>query len=179
MMQKRSRLMGLMATGLLATSAFTSAKTLAADVPIKITGTIQIPPCEVNEGKVIVVDFKDVSVTDEANKNNLRKVVVPFRCNYSQGTAHVKLTGAPLGSHKNVLKTNVDYFGIALYQGEGTAIKLLLGNGQDSIGYPILSGLSGKEKGTFTFTAIPFKERDKKLTAGAFTASANMSISYF
>ncbi|EEH0121634.1 fimbrial protein [Salmonella enterica] len=183
MMLKRSRLIGLMATGLLVTSALTSAKTQAADVPIKITGTIQIPPCEVNEGKVIVVDFKDVSVTDEANKNNLRKVVVPFRCNYSQGTAYVKLTGYQLGSYKNVLKTNIDYFGIALYQGEGTAIKLLLGNGkhsgQDSIGYPILSGLSGKEKGTFTFTAIPFKERDKKLTAGAFTASANMSISYF
>ena len=97
MMLKRSRLIGLMATGLLVTSALTSAKTQAADVPIKITGTIQIPPCEVNEGKVIVVDFKDVSVTDEANKNNLRKVVVPFRCNYSQGTAYVKYSTPSTG----------------------------------------------------------------------------------
>ncbi|EFN9703513.1 fimbrial protein [Escherichia coli] len=183
MMQKRSRFMVLMATGLLVTSALTSTKTRADNVPIKITGTIQIPPCEMNGGEVIVVDFKDVSVTDVANKNNLRKVVVPFRCHYSRGTAYVKLTGNQLGSHKNVLKTNVDYFGIALYQGEGTAIEMLLGNGkhsgQDSIGYPIQSGISGKENGTFTFTAIPFKEMDKKLTAGAFTASANMSISYF
>ncbi|EPR6208136.1 fimbrial protein [Escherichia coli] len=179
MMLKRSSPMGLLAAGLL----LTSAQTLALDVPIKITGTIQIPPCKVNEGKVIVVDFKDVSVTDVANKNNRRKVVVPFRCSYSHGTAYVKVTGYQLGSHTNVLKTNVDYFGIALYQGEGAETKLLLGNGkhsgQDSIGYPIQRGLSGKEKGTFTFTAIPFKESDKKLTAGAFTASANMSISYF
>ncbi|GDA12203.1 TPA: fimbrial protein [Escherichia coli] len=183
MMLKRSRFMGLMATGLLLTSALISDRTPAADVPIKITGTIQIPPCEVNEGKVIVVDFKNVSVTDVTNKNNLRKVVVPFRCSYFQGTAYVKLMGYQLGSHTNVLKTNVDYFGIALYQGEGTETKLLLGDGkhsgQESIGYPIQKGLSGKSKGTFTFTAIPFKESDKKLTAGAFTASANMSISYF
>ncbi|EKR2566580.1 fimbrial protein, partial [Escherichia coli] len=159
------------------------AQTLAVDVPIKITGTIQIPPCEVNEGREIVVDFKDVSVTDVANDRNRRKVDVPFRCSYSQGKAYVKVAGTQLGSNTNVLKTDVDNFGIALYQGEGTATKLVLGdgkhNGQDSIGYPIQSGLSGKESGTFTFTAIPFKEGNKELTAGAFTASANMSISYF
>lgn len=40
MMLKRSRLAGLMAAGLL----LTSAQALAVDVPIKITGTIQIPP---------------------------------------------------------------------------------------------------------------------------------------
>ncbi|EJV7098641.1 fimbrial protein [Escherichia coli] len=179
MMLKRSRFAGLMVAGLL----LTSAQTLAVDVPIKITGTIQIPPCEVNEGREIVVDFKDVSVTDVANDRNRRKVDVPFRCSYSQGKAYVKVAGTQLGSNTNVLKTDVDNFGIALYQGEGTATKLVLGdgkhNGQDSIGYPIQSGLSGKESGTFTFTAIPFKEGNKELTAGAFTASANMSISYF
>lgn len=178
-MLKRSRFAGLMVAGLL----LTSAQTLAVDVPIKITGTIQIPPCEVNEGREIVVDFKDVSVTDVANDRNRRKVDVPFRCSYSQGKAYVKVAGTQLGSNTNVLKTDVDNFGIALYQGEGTATKLVLGdgkhNGQDSIGYPIQSGLSGKESGTFTFTAIPFKEGNKELTAGAFTASANMSISYF
>ncbi|HHN9466592.1 TPA: fimbrial protein, partial [Escherichia coli] len=85
-------------------------------------------------------------------------------------------------SNTNVLKTDVDNFGIALYQGDGTTVKLVLGNGKhngkDSIGYPIQAGLSGKESGTFTFTAIPFKEGNKELAAGAFTASANMSISY-
>ncbi|EKR2566541.1 fimbrial protein [Escherichia coli] len=179
MMLKRSRLAGLMAAGLL----LTSAEALSVDVPIKITGTIQIPPCQVNDGKTIVVDFGDVSVADVANDRNRRKVDVPFRCSYSQGRAYVKVTGTQLGSNINVMKTDVDNFGIALYQGDGTATKLVLGdgkhNGQDSIGYPIQTGLSGKESGTFTFTAIPFKEGNKELTAGAFTASANMSISYF
>ena len=179
MMLKRSRLAGLMAAGLL----LTSAQVLAVDVPIKITGTIQIPPCQVNDGKTIVVDFGDVSAADVANDRNRRKVTVPVKCSYAQGTAYVKVTGSQLGSNTNVLKTDVDNFGIALYQGDGTTVKLVLGdgkhNGKDSIGYPIQTGLSGKENGTFTFTAIPFKEGNKDLTAGAFTASANMSISYF
>lgn len=179
MMLKRSRLAGLMAAGLL----LTSAQVLAVDVAIKITGTIQIPPCEVNEGREIVVDFKDVSLTDVANERNRRKVDVPFRCSYSQGTAYVKVTGSKLGGNDNVLATNIRNFGVALYQGDGTATKLVLGDGkhtgQDSIGYPIQSGLSGKESGTFSFTAIPYKEGTEELTAGGFTASANMSISYF
>lgn len=179
MMLKRGRLAGLMAASLL----LTSAQALAVDVPIKITGTIQIPPCQVNDGKTIVVDFGDVSVTDVANERNRRKVTVPVKCSYAQGIAYVKVTGTQLGSNTNVLKTDVDNFGIALYQGDGTAVKLVLGdgtahNGQGPIGYPIQTGLSGKESGTFTFTAIPFKEGNKELAAGAFQASANMSISY-
>ncbi|EFO1265987.1 fimbrial protein [Escherichia albertii] len=179
MMLKRSRFIGLMAACLF----MTSAQVLAVDIPVKITGTIQIPPCQVNDGKTIVVEFGDVSVTDVANERNLRKVTVPVKCSYAQGTAYVKVTGTQLGGNTNVLKTDIDNFGIALYQGDGTATKLILGdgkhNGQDSIGYPIQTGLSGIESGTFTFTAIPFSDGNKELAAGAFQASANMSISYF
>lgn len=179
MMLKRGRVTGL---GVAASLLLTAAQALAVDIPIKITGTIQIPPCQVNDGKTIVVEFGDVSVTDVANERNRRKVTVPVKCSYAQGTAYVKVTGTQLGSNTNVLKTDVDNFGIALYQGDGTTVKLVLGdgkhNGQDSIGYPIQAGLSGKESGTFTFTAIPFKEGNKELAAGAFRASANMSISY-
>lgn len=173
-MLKRGGFVGLMAAGLL----LTSAQALAEDVPINITGTIQIPPCQVNDGKTIVVDFGDVSVADVANERNRRKVTVPVKCSYAQGTAYVKVTGTQLSNNTNVLKTDVDNFGIALYQGDGTVTKLLLGNGPNSFGYPIQTGLSGKENGAFTFTAIPFKEGNKDLMAGAFVASANMSITY-
>ncbi|EIE3257565.1 fimbrial protein, partial [Escherichia coli] len=161
-----------------------SAQVPAVDVPVKITGTILIPPCTVNDGKTIEVDFGDVSVTDVDNTRNQQKVTVPVKCSYAQGTAYVKVAGVQLGSNTNVLKTNVDNFGIALYQGVGTETKLVLGdgkhNGQDSIGYPIEKGLtgSGQENGTFTFTAVPFKEGNGTLNAGKFEASANMSISY-
>ncbi|EGY7457384.1 fimbrial protein [Escherichia coli] len=178
MIFNKCRFLGTVTAGII----FVSVQAMAVDVPVKITGTIQIPPCKVNHGNMIVVEFGDVSVADVANERNRRKVTVPVECTYAQGTAYVKVTGNQLGGNTNVLATDVSNFGIALYQGDGTSIKLMLGdgtfNGQDSIGYPIQTGLSGKESGTFTFTAIPFKEGDKELEAKAFTASANMSISY-
>lgn len=135
---------------------------LSMDIPIKITGTVLIPPCIVNDGEAIIVNFDNISVADVANERNRRKVVVPVKCSYTKGAPYLKVTGMQLGNNKNVLKTDIDNFDIALYQGDGTATKLLLGdgkhNGQESIGYLIEMGLSGKENGTFTFTAIPYIE---------------------
>lgn len=159
-----------------------SSRTLAMDIPVEITGVIQVPPCQVNNGEVIEVDFGDISVTDVSNQRNRRKVTIPITCGYAQGTAYVKVTGTPMGSNKNVLMTNISNFGIALYQGDGTARKLILGegagNGNETIGYPIEKGLSGKENGTFTFTAIPYRNGNSELRTGTFSATANMSIRY-
>ncbi|EHP6352888.1 fimbrial protein [Escherichia coli] len=159
-----------------------SSRALAMDIPVEITGVIQVPPCQVNNGEVIEVNFGDISVTDVSNQHNRRKVIIPVTCGYAQGTAYVKVTGAPLGSNKNVLITNINNFGIALYQGDGTTHKLILGegkgNGNDTIGYPIESGLSGKDSATFTFTAMPYKEGNSELKAGVFFATASISIRY-
>ncbi|CAD5542645.1 fimbrial protein [Escherichia coli] len=155
---------------------------LAMDIPVEITGEIQVPPCQVNNGKIIEVKFGDVSVADVSNQRNRRKVIIPVTCGYAQGTAYVKVTGAPLGSNTNVLMTNINDFGIALYQGDGTTQKLILGEGRgdgnETIGYPIETGISGKEKGTFTFTAVPYKDGNSELKTGGFSAAANISIRY-
>lgn len=159
-----------------------SYRMLAMDIPVEITGVIQVPPCQVNNGEIIEVNFGDVSVADVSNQRNRRKVIIPVTCGYAQGTAYVKVTGAPLGSNKNVLMTNINNFGIALYQGDGTTQKLILGEGgrddNETTGYPIETGISGKEKGTFTFTAIPYKEGSGELKTGSFFATANISIRY-
>ncbi|EOC5745170.1 fimbrial protein, partial [Cronobacter sakazakii] len=122
-----------------------SSRTLAMDIPVEITGVIQVPPCQVNNGEIIEVNFGDISVTDVSNQRNRRKVTIPITCGYAQGTAYVKVTGTPMGSNKNVLMTNINNFGIALYQGDGTARNLILGegtnNGNETIGYPIEKGL--------------------------------------
>lgn len=153
---------------------------LAIDINVNVTGEIQIPPCQVNDDRVIEVDFGDISAVSLSDANNHRKVTVPLTCNYTQGDAYVKITGTRLGGNTNVLATNLKNFGIALYQGDGVTTKLILGdgqnNGQNAIGFPITQGLAGN---TFTFTAVPFQDGNSGLTAGAFNASANMSISYF
>lgn len=152
----------------------------AIDIKVNVTGEIQIPPCQVNDDRVLEVDFGDISAVGLSDASNHRKVTVPLNCNYTQGNAYVKITGARLGRNTNVLATNLNNFGIALYQGDGVTTKLILGdgqnNGQDAIGFPITQGLVGN---TFTFTAVPFQNDNSGLTAGAFNASASMSISYF
>ncbi|KAE9728699.1 fimbrial protein [Escherichia coli] len=169
---------------LIAGGVFFSVQAMALDIPVNITGIIQIPPCQINDGKTIVVDFGDIPAEDIDNERNHRKVIIPVKCSYVQGAAYVKVTGKSLGTNTNVLSTNIANFGIALYQGDGTSSKLMLGdgefNGLESIGHPIRNGLSGgKENETFTFTAVPYKEGRGNIESGDFTASASISISYF
>ncbi|MFO6428149.1 fimbrial protein [Escherichia coli] len=142
---------------------------------------LEIPPCRVNEGRVIEVDFGDIAVTDVANERNRRVKQIPVTCDNNQGNAWIKVTGSEeLGAMIIYLATNIQNFGIALYQGEGTSTKLILGdgqsNGQNTIGYRLTNGFTGSH---FTFTAVPFKNGSNDLATGSFSASANMSISYF
>lgn len=157
--------------------------TKAEDIPISITGEVFLTSCQVNNGKVIEVDFGDIPVTDVSNARNHKTLSIPVSCDYSQGTAYVKVIGAQLGSNTNVIASNITNFGIALYQGEGTSTKLVLGNGFGNtttfIGYPITNGLSGTNTGVFVITAVPFKNGNDQLEAKAFSASASMSITYY
>lgn len=179
MILNKCRLIETVASGLL----FVSMHAMAVDAQVKVTGTILIPPCKVNEGEIISVKFEDVSVEDVTNERNRRTVTVPVKCSYTQGMPYIRVTGSRLGKQPNVLATNVKNFGIALYQGDSVSTNLILGsgnfNGMEYIGYPINSGLSGKENGKFTFTVMPYKESGENIEVGSFFASANMSISYF
>lgn len=158
----------------------------ADDVIVNITGEIVTPPCTINNGGTIDVDFGDISVTDVANARNEKTLDVPVTCVYYQGTPYVKITGTQLsGAASNILATNISNFGIALYQGNSIGVPMVLGNGTSNgnggyIGTPLTSGLSGgnSASSTFTFTAIPYQLGAALPAAGAFSASASMSISY-
>lgn len=158
----------------------------ADDITVNITGMIVIPPCTVNNGNTIDVDFGNISVTDVANNQNIRTQNVPVNCAYYQGIPYVKVTGSQLsGAATNILATNISQFGIALYQGSGTTQPMALGNGTPDrnggyVGSVVQSGLSGvnQANGQFTFTAVPYLLGTAFPAAGAFSASANMSIIY-
>ncbi|HDC1420164.1 TPA: fimbrial protein [Salmonella enterica] len=155
----------------------------AVDVTVNITGEIVIPPCTVNNGQIIEVNFGDIPVSDVTNNRYRQRKDVNVICTYYQGTPYIKVTGAQLtGAASHVLKTNINNFGIALYQGDGVGTPLVLGNGTSNgneyIGSPITSGLSGTSSGTFTFTAVPYKVGSAELSAGAFSSTASMSITY-
>ena len=161
---------------------FASINIRAMDVSVQITGEILAPPCQINNGKVIEVDFGNISATSISGTHNWRKIDVPVSCEYANGNAYVKIIGHQMNNNRNVLLTNVKNFGIALYQGDGNTTELILGDGEyregESIGYPIQTGLVGKENGVFTFTAIPFKDTGKNIPIGSFISSARIEITY-
>lgn len=159
----------------------------AVDVNITITGEIYIPPCEINGGTDISVDFGKMSLHDVNGSNNAVTKTVSVTCEYYEGTPYIRMDGTVLsGAGDNVLQTtgaNPSTLGIALYQGGGvdSAHPLKIGAGeQGQYGYQITQGLTGQntESGTFTFTAVPVKSGSDALTAGTFSATATMSISY-
>lgn len=161
---------------------------MAVDVNITITGEIFIPPCKIdNDTKELQVNFGKMSLYDVDGRQNAKQKTVSIDCEYYQGTPYVRIDGPVLqGAGDNVLQTtgaNPSALGIALYQGSdvNTAYPLRTGAGEQGMyGYKITRGLTGQNSrfGTFTFTAVPVKYGSKALTAGTFSATATMSISY-
>lgn len=158
------------------------------DINIKITGKIYIPPCKINGNDAeIQMHFGKMSLYDVDGQKNSQTKVVTVSCDYYQGMPYILIDGAVFyGGRDNVLKTtgvNLSTLGIALYQGGdmNTAYPLRIGAGkQGKYGYKIMRGLTGQNRasGTFTFTAVPVKYGSGALTAGTFSATATMSISY-
>ncbi|ROS10824.1 minor pilin subunit PapF [Raoultella sp. BIGb0399] len=153
----------------------------AEDIVVNITGEIITPPCVINNGAAIEVNFDNVSVTDVANARNLRTLTVPVTCIYYKATPYVKVTGTQLsGAGSHVLRTNITNFGIALYQGNGTGVPMKLNDNGLYPGFPLLAGLSAvnQASGQFTFSALPYQLGSQFPASGAFSATANMSITY-
>lgn len=160
------------------------------ETTIHITGVSVAPPCEVNGGGSIEVNFGNVPVStmvDNGPDTTYQQVMtVPVKCSYYTGSPYVRFSGTQLsGAPTNVLVGGLTNVGVALYQGSGTGTPLELGNGvSDSssgfIGHQIMTGLDtvNTEKGNFTFTAALYKRGADVLQTGGVSASGTMSISY-
>lgn len=185
-MKKRMKLILLALTG---GAMLLSAPLMALDVPIKITGTVYIPPCKIKNDTDFKVSFGKIALQKVDGKNYAKPTTVEVSCQYFQGKPYIRLsggTGQLSGAPDNVLKTigaNPTALGIALYQGGSVDLQnpLKLGAGvQGQYGYEITKGLSAVNapSSQFAFTAVPYKYSNTELKAGTFTASVTMSISY-
>ncbi|EGM1627835.1 fimbrial protein [Salmonella enterica] len=155
-----------------------SGSSIAVDFPITIFGNVQASPCDINNGQKIVVDFGEL-YTEEDQDFPAKTVDLTFSCISYAGSPYIKITGNSYSEH--ILKTNIDKFGIALYQGKGTSVPLKIGEGNAkggrNVGYRITNGLN---EHTFSFTAKPvwYSEYTDEPASGSFSASATVSIVY-
>ncbi|TDN49464.1 minor pilin subunit PapF [Buttiauxella sp. JUb87] len=174
-------------SGLLALALLVSGGVQADDVQINITGEITIPPCVVNNGTPVNIDFGTIDATTVNGTTHSKTHAVPVTCTYySTNVAKVKVTGNAMSTTlgtDNVLVTtgpNAGHLGVALYQGPAVdASKPLLLNGNGA-GFDITdTGWTGNASSSqFIFTLVPYKEGVAQLLGGTFTATATLGITY-
>ncbi|EJF0049143.1 TPA: fimbrial protein, partial [Escherichia coli] len=138
----------------------------AVDVPVRIYGTIIIPPCEINSGEPVNVDFGNVQEEKINSRTYDKKIIVPVRCPYHQGDVSLTITAASIIENADVVATDIEGLGILLYE-EGNNKPLSLNNAAT-----ISTGLRGKgeEYSNFTFIASLYKYGKNKLKKGVFRA---------
>ena len=147
-----------------------------ADVQINLRGNVYIPPCTINNGQNIVVDFGNINPEHVDNSRGEITKTISISCTYKSGSPWIKVTGNAMAGQTNVLATNIANFGIALYQGKGMSTPLTLGNGSGN-GYRVTAGLD-TARSTFTFTSVPFRNGSRTLNGGDFRTTASMSMIY-
>lgn len=158
------------------------------DIDIKITGEIHIPPCVINNGNSIEVDFGDIAIhkVGTMGSNEFQKITkVPLQCDFNDGTPYLSVKGNK-SLNAEVLNTtgiNTNKLGIALYLGDSISNANIMINSLSNNGYgqEVTAGiLQANVKDTgFVFTSVPVKIGSDSLDAGSFTAMATFSIHYF
>lgn len=146
----------------------------AVDVPVRIYGTIIIPPCEINSGEPVNVDFGNVQEEKINSRTYDKKIIVPVRCPYHQGDVSLTITAASIIENADVVATDIEGLGVLLYE-EGNNKPLSLNNAAT-----ISTGLRGKgeEYSNFTFIASLYKYGKNKLKKGVFRATVMIDIYY-
>ncbi|MFG3824331.1 fimbrial protein, partial [Escherichia coli] len=173
--------MRLISSTLMGGIIFLSVNAKAVDIPVKITGTVYIPPCKVKNNTDFKISFGKIALQKVDGRNYAQSTTIEVNCEYYQGKPYILLsggTGKLSGAPDNVLKTtgaNSSTLGIALYQGGSVDPQkpLKLGTGETGpYGYEIRKGLSAinVQSSQFTFTSVPYKHGNTALNVGAFSA---------
>lgn len=157
-----------LAAGLLA--ALSGYGAFAADqgTRVSITATVVAPPpCEINDGRTIDVDFGKVGVNRIDGSRYMQRLSYSVHCEFLDPARQLKMkivgTGAAFDA--NVLHTSINGLGIKLLA-DGKPFNL---NSALNIDYTTLPALD----------AVPVKSASATLTEGKFTSGATMQIDYF
>ncbi len=158
--------------------------THAGNVNVRVTGSVYIPACSINNGQTVEIDFGNISPTIPSSMKKIVKTI-NLSCPYYEGKPYVSISGNTVDHNgSKLLASSMSGLAIALYQGDSdTRLEFGEGisNGERFIGYEIKSGISAvnTENSTFKFSAEPVVYDGNALSPGDFSASASMSISYF
>ncbi|CAI2001699.1 fimbrial protein [Serratia fonticola] len=165
-MRERLTMRTLLLVGLLSFHATTGA---AGDTKMNFHGTLIVPPpCTINDGNRVDVDFGERVGINKVDGSNYRQGVnYQITCERGSSDAWVMtltLNGSPTGFDQHALKTDRDNLGIRVYQNDvpftpGTSLKIALGNPPQ-------------------LEAVPVKKIGTTLSVGKFEAWATLRADY-
>ncbi|EMP6174909.1 type 1 fimbrial protein [Citrobacter amalonaticus] len=154
-------------------------------IPVTVKATIVIPPCTLNGGYALDVDFNDVQIRDvNLNQRPEKRTVVKkvqITCPAAVTNTNdlkVTMSGLQAAAGSNILSTNGGRgAGIALYQGESSDTTFPLNQpiplaGLGNVSGDATSGYSGQ----LSFTARVVKAGAADVTDGEFSAVATLLL---
>lgn len=140
----------------------------AMAVPATFHGTlIEPPPCTINQGKNIDVDFGTELLTTRIDGKNY-EMAVPYTVECGpdarSNLLKIQMSGTGAGFDPNALATQKADLAIELRK---SGVKMLL-NSWINFTYPAMP----------TLTAVPIKRINSELTGGAFNATGTLQVDY-
>lgn len=155
-------------------------------IPITIKATVVIPPCTLNGGQLLTVDFKEVQ-TRHVNRNMSEAkrsvtTTVPIVCPAAVSNTNelkVMMRGATANAGTYILNTNGSTgAGIALYQGDNTRSPLTLNK---TLPLSALGSVTGNTdegyQGSLSFTSMIVQGRTGvDVNEGTFSAAATLLV---
>jgi minor pilin subunit PapE len=153
--------------------------TVSADTTINFSGNLIVPDCTINSGNAIDVPFGDIIIQDLAAVNQPYKMTpipIDMNCPYTSGTPKLTVMATPATGAVNndaiVTSKDTEGFVVYLYQADQTS-RLQLNT-------PTEITITGTAPALHfdLFGAVGHLNGVSQLTAGAFTSTASIRVTY-
>ncbi|RJF53865.1 fimbrial protein [Serratia inhibens] len=144
---------------------------LAAAENMTFHGTlIENPPCTINGGEPVEIDFGEVGVNKVDGQNYAQTFTIIYDCEGTSTDKVLRYLGAATAFDTAAVQSNIADFGIQLrsQSNDGALTGFVVGTT-----LPIPSYL-----GSSTFVATPVKKAGAELSEGAFTSAATLQLEY-
>lgn len=130
---------------------------------------IEHPPCKINGGEPVEIDFGEVGVNKVDGQNYAQTFTVMYDCEGTSTDKVLRYLGAATTFDTAAVQSNITDFGIQLqHKKDGVVTPFVVGSV-----LPIPSYL-----GSSTFVATPVKKAGAELSEGAFTSAATLQLEY-
>ncbi|WP_273855338.1 fimbrial protein [Serratia liquefaciens] len=129
----------------------------------------EYPPCEINDGKPVEINFGDVGVNKVDGKNYAQPFTITYKCEGARVYSSLRHVGAVTAFDKAAVQSNIADFGIHLaIEKNGKTAPFDIGS---------TMGIE-PDRNSSSFIATPVKKAGVRLQEGAFTATAMLQMEY-